>query len=156
MRGQLKLILSILILVIALSSCKVYPPVYKRIDNFQMVRVDKEGFKVYGQVVMYNPNRMRCKLNDMLMNVELNQKHVGTIGQVEPVKIMPRREFAVPLDLLIKPEMSFMDGLTSIYKIVTKKEVNLTLNGVVVVEAYGVKVSIPIKHDEKVDLTKLK
>ena len=69
---------------------------------------------------------------------------------------MPRREFAVPLDLLIKPEMSFMDGLTSIYKIVAKKEVNLTLNGVVVVEAYGVKVSIPIKHDEKVDLTKLK
>ncbi len=156
MRSHLKLILSVVILVIALSSCKVYPPVYKRIDNFQMVRVDKEGFKVYGQVIMYNPNRMHCKLNDMLMNVELNQKHVGTIGQVEPVKIMPRREFAVPLDLLIKPEMSFMDGLTSIYKIVTKKEVNLTLNGVVVVEAYGVKVSIPIKHDEKVDLTKLK
>jgi LEA14-like dessication related protein len=156
MRQRLTLILTAILLASALSSCKVYPPVYKRIDNFQMVVLNKEGFKVYGQIVMYNPNRMRCRLNDMLMNIELDKKHVATAGQVEPVRIRARREFAVPLDLTISSDMSFMDGLNSIFKIVTKKEMNVTLNGVVVVQAYGIKVSIPIKQEEKVDLAKLK
>lgn len=156
MRPHLKLILSAILLVSVLSSCKVYPPVYKRIDNFQMVVLNKEGFKVYGQVVMYNPNRMRCKLNDMLMNIELDKKHVATAGQVEPVTIRARREFAVPLDLTIHPDMSFMDGLNSVFKIVTKKEMSVTLNGVFVIQAFGVKVSVPVKQEEKVDLTKLK
>jgi len=154
--NRLKFILSGLVLILALSSCKVYPPVYKRIENFKMVKLNKDGFKVYGDIVMYNPNKMGVKLNDMLMNIELNDKHVATAGQEVPVPIFAKSEFSVPLNLTIKPDMTLMEGLTNVVNIIVKREVKVTINGVIVVKAFGVKVSIPIKQEEKVDLTKLK
>jgi LEA14-like dessication related protein len=121
-----------------------------------MVKLDKEGFKVYGDIMLYNPNKMGVKLNDILMNIELNDKHVATAGQKEPVSVKAKSEFAVPLNLTIKPDMTLSEGLTNIINIIKKKEIKVTINGVIVVKAFGVKVSIPIKQDEKVDLTKLK
>lgn len=153
---SLKIILSGLILIAALSSCKVYAPVYKRIDNFRMVKLDREGFKIYGDIIMYNPNKMGVKLNDMLMNIELNDKHVATAGQKEPVPIKAKSEFAVPLNLTVKPDMTLTEGLTNVINIIKTREMKVTVNGVIVVKAFGVKLSIPIKQDEKVDLTKLK
>lgn len=153
---SMKFIVTMVLLVCALSSCTVYSPVYKRIDNFRMVKLDREGFKVYGDIIMYNPNKMGVKLHDMLMNIELNDKHVATAGQKEPVPIKAKSEFAVPLNLTIKPDMTFMEGLTHLVNIIKTREMKVTVNGVIVVKAFGVKVSIPIKQDEKVDLTKLK
>jgi len=144
------------LLVFTLSSCKVYPPVYKRIEDFRIEKLDRDGFKVTGNVVLYNPNKMRVKLKDVLMNIELNGKHVATAGQKIPVPIKAQNEFAVPLDLVIKPEMSFTEGIQNIFNIIKTKEMDVTVNGVIVVSAYGVKLSIPIQQTEKVDITKIR
>ena len=153
---NIKLLFSFFVLLVFISSCKVYSPVYKRVENFRVVKLDKDGFGVYGDVVMYNPNRIPVKLKDVLMNVELNGKHVITAGQKEPVKIMAKSEFAIPLNLKIKPDMTFMEGLRNLYTVLTTKQVDLTVKGVVVISAFGIKVSIPIEQKEKFDLTKLK
>jgi LEA14-like dessication related protein len=141
---------------VVLASCKVYPPVYKRVENFTMVRIDKEGFKVYGDVILYNPNKIPVKLKDVLMNIELNGKHMATAGQKVPVHIGAKKEFGVPLDLVIKPDMSLTEGLKSIFKIIATKEMDVTVSGVIVVQAMGMKLSIPIQQTEKVDITKLR
>jgi LEA14-like dessication related protein len=144
------------ILVFALSSCKVYPPVYKRIDNFWIEKLDREGFKVNGDVVLYNPNKIHVKLKDVLMNIEINGKHVATAGQKVPVPIKSKGEFAVPLNLVIKPDMSLTEGIKNILSILMTKTVDVTVNGVIVIKAMGVTLSIPIQQTEKVDITKLR
>jgi LEA14-like dessication related protein len=144
------------LLVFALPSCKVYPPVYKRVENFRLEHIDGNGFKVYGDLVLFNPNKMHVKLKDVLMNIELNGKHVATAGQKEPVPIKAQSEFAVPLNLVIRPEMSFKEGIQNIFHVIQTKEMDVTINGVIVIKAMGVKLSIPIQQTEKVDISKLR
>ncbi len=143
-------------LIMALSSCKVYPPEYKRVENFSLEHIDKEGFKVQGNIIMYNPNKVRVKLSDMVMDVKINGKHVATAGQLVEVPIKAKSEFFVPINLIVKPDMSLLEGLKDVLNFITKKETDLTLEGVLVVKAYGVRFTIPVRQEEKVDLSKLK
>ena len=154
--SNVKFIFFAIILMLVLSSCKVYPPVYRRIENLRLEKSARDGFKVYGDLMMYNPNKMHVKLQDLLLDVELNGKRVATAGQLVEVPIHGQKEFDVPVNLTIKPDMSLLEGVTSIFNIITKKEMNVALDGVVMIKAYGVKVSVPIHQTEKVDISKLK
>lgn len=156
MKNAITFVAAAIILAALLSSCKVYPPEYKRIDNFRFEQVDKEGLKLYGDVVIHNPNRIKVKLNDALFNVEMEGKHIATAGQMIPVKIKAKSDFSVPLNLVIKPDMSLTEGLKSIFKIIANREMELTIKGVVMVQAYGIKASVPIEQKEKVNLNKSK
>ena len=154
--SSIRFLLSAVMLMHALSSCKVYPPVYRRIENFRLEKSAKDGFKVYGDLMMYNPNKMHVKLQDLLLDVELNGKRVATAGQLVEVPIHSQKEFDVPVNLTIKPDMTLLEGVTSIFNIITTKEMNVTLDGVVMIKAYGVKVSVPIHQTENVDISKLR
>ena len=152
----IKLFLSTVILICALSSCKVYPPVYKRIENFGVYKLDRDGFKVSGEIVFFNPNKYKFHLNEMLMNVSIEGKHIATAGQLQQVLINKNSEFSVPLDLIIKPDMTFDDILRSVINIFKTKQVDMTIEGTVVVHALGIKIPITVRENEKVDLTKLR
>ena len=152
----IKLLSSTLILALALSSCKVYPPVYKRVENFKFQKLNKEGFIVTGDIVMYNPNKVKVKLHEILMNVQINGKHVATAGQLHPVPINTKSEFIVPLNLTVNPDMTLMEGLENIINMIKNREATVTVEGTIVIKALGIKIPIPIKETEKVDLTKLK
>ena len=144
------------LLVCALSSCKVYPPVYKRVENFGMYTLNRDGFKVSGNIVFYNPNKFKFKLHEMLINVEIDGKHVATAGQLKTVVINRASEFSVPLDLVIKPDMTFSDGLKTLLNIFKTKLVNVTIQGTVVVKAMGARIPLSIKETEKIDISKLR
>ena len=147
---------SLILLLAFLSSCKVYPPVYKRVDNFGIHKLDKDGFRLSGELVFYNPNKFRFRLNEILMNVEVEGKHIATAGQLKPVLINKVSEFNVPLDLVIKPDMHWNDIVKGIMNILKNKQIDITLSGTVVVRAFGVKIPITIKENEKIDITKLR
>jgi LEA14-like dessication related protein len=153
----IKLLFATIILALALSSCKVYPPVYKRVENFKFEKLSKEGFKVSGEIVMYNPNKnIPLKLHEILMNVQINGKHVATAGQLHPVAINNKSEFSIPLNLTVNPDMTLMEGLQNIFDMIKNREMTVTVEGTVVIKALGIKIPIPIKETEKVDLTRLK
>lgn len=148
--------LSMAFLLLSLSACKVYPPVYKRIDNFGVQKLDKDGFRLSGELVFYNPNKFRFRLNEILMNVEVEGKHIATAGQLKPVLINKVSEFNVPLDLVINPDMNWNEIVKGIMNILKNKQIDMTLSGTVVVRAFGVKIPITIKENEKIDITKLR
>lgn len=148
--------LSIATLIVSLASCKVYPPVYKRVENFGIHKLDKDGFRLSGELVFYNPNKFHFRLNEMLMNVEVEGKHIATAGQLTPVLINKVSEFNVPLDLVIQPDMNWNDIVKGIMNILKNKQINVTLSGTVVVRAFGVKIPITIKENEKIEITKLR
>jgi LEA14-like dessication related protein len=156
MNHSLKILFAALILALTLTSCKVYPPVYKRVENFKFERIDKDGFKVSGNIVLYNPNKLKLKLHDVLMNVQINGKHVATAGQLTPIAINKASEFSIPLNLTVKPEMTLLEGLQNIISMIKTHEAEVTVSGTVVVGAMGIKVPIPVKETEKIDLSKLR
>ena len=151
-----RFIIAALIILTGLSSCKVYPPVYKRVENFGVYKIDREGFKVTGNLVFYNPNKFPFRINEMLMNVEVEGKHVATAGQLQPVLINKVSEFSVPLDLLIKPDMTITDAIKTILSVWKARMVNVTLKGTIVVRALGVKIPLTVTDNEKVDISKLR
>lgn len=153
---RLLYVLAVAMLLVSLASCKVYPPVYKRVDNFGIHKLDRDGFRLSGELVFYNPNKFRFRLNEMLMNVEVEGKHVATAGQLKPVLINKATEFNVPLDLVIKPDMDWNDIVKGIMNILKNKQIDMTLSGTVVVRAFGVKIPITIRENEKIDITKLR
>lgn len=156
MKQYIKVLISAFMIVFALSSCKIYPPEYKRVENFKIERIDKGGLKVFGNVIMYNPNRMRVRLRDMHMDVNLNGKKVATAEQLIEVSVKGKSEFSVPLDVAIKPDMSLLEGLTSILNIITTREVDVTLDGDVLARAYGANFAVPIHQNEKVNISTLR
>ena len=156
MKQHIKFLLCPFLLVFALSSCKIYPPEYKRVENFRLERIDKDGFKVFGNIVMYNPNKMRVRLRDMHMEVKMNGKHVANAEQLIEVPIKGKSEFGVPLDIAIKPDMSLWEGVKDVFKILTKQEMDVTLEGDVLVKAYGHHFAVPIQQNEKVDINLIK
>jgi LEA14-like dessication related protein len=152
----IQVFISAIFLIVALSSCKVYPPVYKRVENFGVHQVDRDGFKLTGNIVFFNPNKFKFKLHEILMDVQIDGKHVATAGQLQPVPINRNSEFSVPLDLTIKPDMTVGEGLKTLLNIFKTKLVNVTIEGTVVVKAMGAKIPIAIKENEKIDITKLR
>ncbi len=149
-----KLFFCAVLLICALSSCKVYPPVYKRVENFGAHSINNEGVKLSGDLVFYNPNKFKFHVNEILMNVD--GKHVATAGHLTEVTVNKASEFSIPLDLVIKPDMTFNEILKSLLNIFKTKQVDLTLSGTVVVKALGVKIPITVKENEKIDISKLK
>jgi LEA14-like dessication related protein len=145
-----------LALLLALSSCKVYPPVYKRVENFGARKINNEGVKLSGDLVFYNPNKFNFHVNEILMNVEIDGKHVATAGQLTEVAVNRGSEFTIPLDLVIKPDMTFNEIIKSVFNIFKTRQVDLTISGTIVVKALGIKIPITIKDNEKIDITKLK
>ena len=151
-----KFFLCTILMVCAMSSCKVYAPVYKRIENFEVHKVDRDGFRVSGDIVFYNPNKFKFHLNEILMNVEIDGKHVATAGQLHELLINRDSEFSVPLDLIIKPDMTLSEILRNIVNLIKTKQVDVTIKGTVVVRALGIKIPITVKENEKVDMVKLR
>jgi LEA14-like dessication related protein len=152
----IKIISVALALLLALSSCKVYPPVYKRVENFAAHAVTRDGVQLSGNLVFYNPNKFGFHVHEILMNVELEGKHVLTAGQLSEVVVNKGSEFTIPLDLVIKPDMTFNEIIKDVFKIFKNKQFDLTISGTIVLKALGVKIPITIKDNEKIDITKLK
>ena len=90
------------------------------------------------------------------MNVQINGKHVATAGQLTPIAINKASEFSIPLNLTVKPEMTLLEGLQNIISMIKTHEAEVTVSGTVVVGAMGIKVPIPVKETEKIDITKLR
>ncbi|MCW3124442.1 MAG: hypothetical protein JWO03_100 [Bacteroidetes bacterium] len=151
-----KLFFCAVLLICALSSCKVYPPVYKRIENFGAHTINRDGVQLSGDLVFYNPNKFKFHVNEILMNVAVDGKHVATAGHLTEVTVNRASEFTIPLDLVIKPDMTFNEILKSVINIFRTRQVDLTISGTVVVKALGVKIPITVKDNQKIDISKLK
>lgn len=153
---MLKYFYLFLIGTLLLSSCKIYSPTYKRVENFQFKKIDNNGFSLSANAIFYNPNNLKFKIDNIAMNVHLNEKKLGAINEGSSVQIQKKSEFTIPLNIVLRPEMSVLDGMKEIFNLFTNKEATIRLDGNVLVKAFGIKVPIPINEQQKVNLKNLK
>ncbi len=123
------------ILIVCVSSCKIRQPQFRGVDNY---RVERNGltFKLGTDVVFFNPNRVRFKLQNLAANVTLNNKTVATIGEQVDINVKGKQEFRIPVSISFKADDNVMDNLGMLLDVVKKREIILGLSGNIKFRAY--------------------
>lgn len=129
-----------------LSSCKTTAPSFKTINNIRFEHLSLSGLKLGADAQFNNPNRIKCKVVDVQMNVVLDDKLIGILGQKADVVIQKKSDFTIPLGVLIKPEGTILEDIKTFYKILTDRPAQLYLVGFIRVKVLGVKFNIPVKY----------
>lgn len=145
----------ILALPVLLSSCKIYAPVFKSMENVKYERIDNKGFKLGAEAVFTNPNKLKCTIKDIEVNVVLDKKLIGVLGEKTDVPVVQASEFRIPLGIQIKPEGTILDDIKTIWNILSDKESELYFVGKVKVQVMGINVAIPIKYQRRFKLSEL-
>jgi hypothetical protein len=150
------LVLLLLALPVLFSSCKIYAPVFKSMENVKYERIDNKGFKLGAEAVFTNPNKIKCTIKDIEVNVVLDKKLIGVLGEKTDVPVVQASEFRIPLGIQIKPEGTILDDIKTLWSLFTDKESELYFVGKVKVQIMGINVAIPIKYQRKFKLSEFR
>jgi len=137
------------LLCAAFSSCKLSSPAFRTIDNIKFESIGTKGLKLGAQAQFHNGNPLKCKVVDIDMNVLVDEKLIGVLGEKTDVVIKKKSDFTVPLGVLIKPEGTILDDFKTLYKILTDRPTMLYLVGDVKVKMMGLKFTVPIKYRQE-------
>lgn len=156
MKQHIQLACLAFVLSILLSSCKIYAPVYKTVENVKYERIGPTGLKMGAEIVFDNPNKVKCTIKDIDVNVLLDQKLVGILGEKADVTMGKSSELRIPLGIQIKPEGTILDNLKTIFNIFSDKEAELYLTGKISIKFLGITVPVPVKYKRQIKLSELK
>lgn len=144
------------VLLLSVNACKVSQPEFRRVENYQFNR-DGVNFSLGADVVCYNPNRFRFKIQNLNANVFINDRKVTTIGNEIELSVKGKSEFSVPLALTFTGNEAIMSIFTNLNQILKRQEVSLLILGNVKFKAYGVvRKELPFRYEKKIDLSPFK
>lgn len=149
-------IISISILTLLLSSCKIQAPVFKGIENSKSETSSTGNIQLSAEVVFHNPNFMRCKVSNMAVDVLINKKTVTTLGDKGKMVIKPKLDFRIPVRIAIGTEGGILENIKSLLGLFSAKEVELALEGKMLIQSFCFKKTIPIHYTQKINLNSLK
>lgn len=138
------------IAILLLSGCKLTTPAFKTVDNVRFEKIGAKGLKLGADVTFNNPNRMKCRITDIDVNLVLDDKLIGTLGEKSDVIVNKQKDFKIPVGILIKPEGTILEDLETCYKIIANKESELYFVGNIQVRVMGFKFTVPVKYRQKV------
>lgn len=142
----------LLLIVVSVSGCRIQQPEFRRVENY---RLDRDGlnFSLGTDVVLYNPNRVRFKVQNLAANVTMNNKVVATIGEEVDIKVRGKQEFRVPVKLDFKLSNDIISNLNSILDAIKGKGVRLGFSGNIKFKAYCVlRRELPFDFSKDVNL----
>jgi len=82
------------------------------------------------------------------MNVVLDDKLIGILGEKADVVIKRKTDFTIPLGVLIKPEGTVLEDMKTFYEILTDRPARLYLVGYIKVKMLGIKFNVPVKYKQ--------
>ncbi|MCX6198601.1 MAG: hypothetical protein NTY88_05190 [Bacteroidetes bacterium] len=149
-------IISIAILTLLLSSCRIQAPVFKGIENSKSETSATGNIQLSAEVVFHNPNFMRCKMSDMAVDVTVNKKTVTTLGDKTTMMMKPKADFRIPVRIAIGNEGGILENIKSLFSLFSAKEVELGLEGNMLIKSFCFKKTIPIHYAQKINLSGFK
>lgn len=137
-----------------ISSCRIAAPTFQRVDAFKFERVDGNGIKMGCDVIFHNPSRLRFKVTDIEINVIMDDKLIGTLGEKDDILIDRQKDFAIPVGIKLKPDGTIFDNVKKIIDIFRDKQADLFVVGELKVKTLCfIKFKIPIKYQKKIKLS---
>ncbi len=138
------------------SSCRLTAPSFKNVENLKFERAGTQGLKLGAEAVFYNPNGLKCTVSDIAVDVIVNDKLVGILGEKADVVVDKKSDFRIPLGITINPDGSIFNDIKTIFGIITNKQVDLALIGKIKVKVLGLTFPVPIKHKQQFNLGSVK
>ena len=141
---------------LSISSCKLYAPTFKTVNNLKLERVNTMGIKLGADAVFNNPNPLKFRVKDIAVDVILDNKLIGTLGEKTVILIARKSDFTIPLGIALKPDGSLFDNLKNLLGFIKDKEADVALVGKIQVKWFLFKKTVPIQYKQKIKLSQVK
>ncbi|MDB5282604.1 MAG: hypothetical protein JWO06_1679, partial [Bacteroidota bacterium] len=110
-------VIAVVLGMIFISSCKIAGPAFKTIQNVEFQGIGKKGLKLGTEAVFNNPNKLKFRITDIDLNVVLDNRLIGTLGEKTDILIKKKSDFILPVSFNIKPEGTILDNLKTLWNI---------------------------------------
>lgn len=153
--AQFPLVILFLI-ILGLGSCKkLDAPVFKSIEDVELINRNATNVTIAATTHFYNPNNVQITLKHADIDLLLNDKKITNYQKDYNLKIPKNSDFTVPLEITLSLSDLNSNIISSAISILTGKKQTLTYLGHVKIKAYGIRVKIPVEGSTKIDLNEL-
>jgi LEA14-like dessication related protein len=154
MRTYLYLVL--LALALMASCAQPKPLIYKDVERVSFKKADFTSVTLKVELKLYNPNKYALMLKDPLLEIYINDKHVGYASIDDKLAIPARDTFIVPAMLRI----DLLNAIPNAIQVIRNKEITLRVDGSLKagiphhVGKGGIFVGVPVHYEgkQKIDI----
>lgn len=135
--------------IVLISSCKISAPTFKGLQSPEL-KNENGAMTLRTEVLMYNPNKIRVRLQSVNMDVFLNDKQLGTIGEEPDLLIKRKSDFAIPISLSVKTGDNLLNQIGTFLGLLQSKEFRLKATGNIKARWLCFKFQRPILFEQKI------
>lgn len=126
-------------------------PEFIRTKDWKIEKLSSGKMVLTAKAVFYNPNKAKAKLNDIILNVFANDKLIGTVTQVDKVKIFGNSSLDIPLRIEFNLKDSGMDAMGTFLNLMSNNKFLVDIIGYLKVSVFCLPFKVPV--DEKQELS---
>lgn len=151
-RNRWVLLGPLMLLMVGLSGCIYEDLEVLSIEDFSDVKLGLDGMHANMEVDVFNPNPYAVTVIDADVELLVNGEVVGDVEVLESQVIRPKARATVALEVRTR-EGAFGRVLKNdLMNVLLGNQVTFLANGAVKGKAFGLKFSIPIHHEESMNL----
>jgi LEA14-like dessication related protein len=138
--------------VVGLTGCSVQAPAFKGYQNFKYEKIQENTLYFAVDVNIDNPNGFGVKVKRSYLDVTVGESYIGKARISQAFKIKRKRlnTVTIPFELALEKGAIF-----KLVRYVTKREVDVKLQGMVRGAAFGIPRKVKIDETRKMNLKDL-
>lgn len=150
MKAYPKSILSFLLIITIVSSCKEPEPVEIRNVKFKNLTTKGDNVEINTALSVFNPNSFGATVDEANLTIFINEKEVGKINDIEEFSLPGKKESAINLDVKLKASLVQNILKKEVMKLFTGKDLKLIIRGDVNAKMGVLSKRIPVEHSEDI------
>jgi LEA14-like dessication related protein len=130
-------------------------PEFNRMENTMVKKISSGEILINTDAIFDNPNGFGVTVSSVNLVVNANEVKTADIKQLKDVQMIGNEEFAIPLQIKIKPkELLNMGNLLKLVAGSLEQKVDLNYKGSVTAKVMDIGYDIPIDYSEEILLKK--
>ena len=152
MRERLAMWASLTLLMVGLSGCFYQDLEVLAVDDFSQVRVSLDGMHARMDVDVFNPNPYAVTVTEADVKLYVNQEVVGDVTLLESQAIRPEARATVGLQVQTRDGALGNVLKNDLMNLLRGAEVPFTADGSVRGKAFGLSFTVPLRHEQPLNI----
>ena len=124
-------------------------PEFVRTKDWQINKLESGNMVFTAKAVFYNPNKAKAKLKSIVLDIFTNDKKIGTVTQIEQIKIKGQSPFDIPLRLEFNLRESGIDVLGTILNLMSNNKFLVDIKGYLKLNVFCIPFKVEINEQEE-------
>lgn len=147
------ILISIVVFLLSCSAPK--EPEFQRMENTRIEKLTSSDIILHTDAVFNNPNGFGVTVSSVDLIAAANDVKTAKIKQTADVEMIGNKEFAIPLEIQLKPkELLTIGNLLKLVAGSLEQKINLSYKGTTTVKLMDIGYQIPIDYTEEILLKK--